>query len=70
MICTFIRENFMLLTTAKPHSIEFFFIKSRKRKLNSSKCKCILPTYQAIRSTSKPSILLSFGNTLYDIIFV
>lgn len=47
-----------------------FFIESRKRKLNSSKCKCILPTYQAIRSTSKPSILLSFGNTLYDIIFV
>lgn len=70
MICTFIRENLMLLTTAKPHSIEFFFIESRKRKLNSSKCRCILPTYQVIRSTSKPSILFSFGNTLYDIIFV
>lgn len=61
----------MLLTTVQRNHIQLnFFIKSRKRKLNSSKCKCILPTYQAIRSTSKPSILLSFGNTLYDIIFV
>lgn len=57
----------MLLTTTFNW---IFFIESRKRKLNSSKCRCILPTYQVIRSTSKPSILFSFGNTLYDIIFV